>query len=110
MIALALAGEPRVIVADEPTTALDLITQSQILDLLVRITDDRGLGLLLVSHDLAVIAQLVHRVVVMHAGRIVEEGPTAEVLREPKHPSTRGLVAAAARMRGGHTPAVGGVE
>ncbi len=110
MIALALAGEPKVILADEPTTALDLITQAQILDLLVRITDERGLGLLLVSHDLAVIAQLVHRVVVMHEGRIVEEGPTADVLREPKHHSTRGLVAAAARMRGGRTSAVEGVE
>ncbi len=108
MLALALAGEPRVVVADEPTTALDLITQAQILELLVRITDDRGLGLLLVSHDLAVIAQLVHRVVVMHAGRIVEEGRTADVLRAPKHPSTQGLVAAAARMRGVHHLAVGG--
>jgi len=108
MLALALAGEPRVVVADEPTTALDLITQAQILELLVRITDDRGLGLLLVSHDLAVIAQLVHRVVVMHEGRVVEEGPTAKVLREPKHPSTRSLVAAAARMRGDHTGTDGG--
>ncbi len=99
MLALALAGEPRIVIADEPTTALDVITQAQILELLVRITDERGLGLLLVSHDLAVIAQLVHRVVVMHAGRIVEEGPTAEVLQQPKHPSTRGLVAAAARVR-----------
>lgn len=110
MLALALAGEPRVIVADEPTTALDLVTQAQILELLVRITDDRGLGLLLVSHDLAVIAQLVHRVVVMHAGRIVEEGRTADVLRRPQHDSTRGLVAAAVRMRGSQDAAVGGPE
>jgi len=109
MLALALAGEPKVVVADEPTTALDLVTQAQILELLVRITDERGLGLLLVSHDLAVIAQLVHRVVVMDKGRIVEEGPTADVLREPKHPSTRGLVAAAARMRGVRATAAGGV-
>ena len=108
MLALALAGEPQVVVADEPTTALDLITQAQILELLVRITDDRGLGLLLVSHDLAVIGQLVHRVVVMHEGRVVEEGPTGKVLREPKHPSTRSLVAAAARMRGDHTGTDGG--
>ena len=109
MLALALAGEPRVVVADEPTTALDLITEAQILELLVRITDDRGLGLLLVSHDLAVIGQLVHRVVVMHSGRIVEEGPTAKVLQAPKHPSTRSLVAAAARMRGVHAETGGGV-
>jgi ABC-type glutathione transport system ATPase component len=100
MLALALAGEPRVIVADEPTTALDLITQGQILELLVRITDDRGLGLLLVSHDFAVIARLVHRVVVMHAGCVVEEGATAAVLREPRHPSTQAMVTAAERMRG----------
>ena len=110
MLALALAGEPRVIVADEPTTALDLVTQAQILELLGRITDERNLGLLLVSHDLAVIAQLVHRVVVMHEGRIVEEGRTAEVLQNPEHPSTRALVAAAARMRGLHDSANGGVE
>ena len=99
MLALALAGEPRMVVADEPTTALAVLTQAQILDLLVRITDERGLGLLLVSHDLAVIGQLVHRIAVMHDGRIVEEGPTAEVLRDPQHPSTRGLTAAARRVR-----------
>jgi ABC-type glutathione transport system ATPase component len=110
MLAIALAGEPRVIVADEPTTALDLITQGQILELLVRATDDRGLGLLLVSHDLAVMARLVHRIVVMHAGRIVEAGAVAEVLREPRHPSTQGMVAAAARMRGVHAGTAGGGE
>lgn len=109
LLALALAGEPRVIVADEPTTSLDVITQAQILELLVRITDERDLGLLLVSHDLAVIGQVVHRVVVMHAGRVVEEGPTEEVLRHPKHPSTKSLVAAAARMRRAPVAADGGV-
>jgi len=101
MLALALAGEPRVIVADEPTTALDVITQKKILDLLVRVTDNRRLGLLLVSHDFAVIGQLVHRVVVMHEGRIIEEGPTMEVLRKPTHPITRRLVAAAAKVQSG---------
>ena len=101
MLALALAGEPRVIVADEPTTALDVITQKRILELLVRVTDDRRLGLLLVSHDFAVIGQLVHRVVVMHEGRIVEEGSTMEVLRKPTHAITRRLVAAAAKVRSG---------
>lgn len=110
MLALALAGEPKVIVADEPTTALDLVTQAQILELLVRITDSRALGLLLVSHDLAVIAQLVHRVVVMHRGRIVEEGRTADVLGNPEHSSTRALVTAAVRMRALHHTPVGGVE
>lgn len=110
MLALALAGDPKVIVADEPTTALDLVTQAQILELLVRITDSRALGLLLVSHDLAVVAQLVHRVVVMHEGRIVEEGRAADVLGNPEHPSTRALVTAAVRMRGLHDAPVGGVE
>lgn len=107
MLALALAGEPRLIVADEPTTALDVLTQAQILDLLVRITDERRLGLLLVSHDLAVIGQVVHRIVVMHDGRVVEEGPTADVLQNPQHPSTRSLVAAAMRVRRDR-PGVGG--
>jgi len=99
LIALALAGEPRVLVADEPTTALDVVTQAQILELMVRITDGRRLGLLLVSHDLAVVGRLVHRVMVMDAGRIVEEGPTEDVLRQPRHPVTRSLVAAALRVR-----------
>lgn len=108
MIALSLAGEPMMIVADEPTTALDVLTQAQILELLVRITDERRLGLLLVSHDLAVIGQLVHRVVVMREGRIVEEGATSEVLRQPKHPVTRRLVEAAMRVRGGRSEAGGG--
>ncbi len=101
MIALALAGEPRIVIADEPTTALDVITQARILDLLVRITDERGLGLILVSHDLAVVAQLVHRVVVLHQGRVVEEGSVHEVLRKPNHEATCRMVAAAARMHAG---------
>lgn len=100
MIALALAGDPRVIIADEPTTALDVITQARIMDLLVRICDERGLGLLLVSHDLAVLAGAVHRIVVLHEGRIVEDGPTQELLSVPVHPETRRLVAAALRLRG----------
>lgn len=100
MIALALAGDPRVIVADEPTTALDVITQAKIIELLVRITDHRGLALVLVSHDLAVLADLVHRVVVLERGRVVEEGLADEVLSDPQHPETRRLVAAVRKMRG----------
>lgn len=110
MLALALAGEPQVLVADEPTTALDVITQAQILELLVGITDDRGLGLLLVSHDLAVVGRLVHRVVVMDKGRVVEEGTTDEVLRRPKHAVTRRLVEAAMRIRCPRFHAAGGLE
>lgn len=98
MIALALAGDPRVILADEPTTALDAVTQARILELLVRITDERGLGLLLVSHDLAVMADLVHRVVVIDGGRVVEEGTPAELIGDPHHPATRRIVQAAVEL------------
>jgi peptide/nickel transport system ATP-binding protein len=100
LIALALAGGPEVLLADEPTTALDTVTQARILDLLVRITDERGLALVLVSHDLAVIADTVHRVLIMDRGRVVEEGPTERVLRAPEHRVTRALVAAAERRAG----------
>ncbi|MCU0305417.1 MAG: ABC transporter ATP-binding protein [Thermoanaerobaculales bacterium] len=101
MIALALAGNPRVLLADEPTTALDAVTRAQILELLVRITDERGLALLLVSHDLGLIARLVHRVLVLDAGRVVESGDTDALLRDPAHPATRRLVEAANRLGGG---------
>ncbi|MEE4273677.1 MAG: ABC transporter ATP-binding protein [Thermoanaerobaculales bacterium] len=101
MIALALAGEPRLVIADEPTTALDVVTQARVMDLLGRICDERGLGLLLVSHDLAALAGSVHRLVVMHDGKIVEDGAVEEILSEPVHPETRRLVAAAHRLRGG---------
>jgi peptide/nickel transport system ATP-binding protein len=97
LTALALAGEPDVLLADEPTTALDTVTQARILELLVRITEERGLGLVLVSHDLAVVGGVVHRVLVMDGGRIVDEGPAEQVLRAPEHPVTRELVAAAER-------------
>jgi len=100
MLALALAGEPQVLLADEPTTALDPATQARVLELLVRVTDRRRLGLLLVSHDLGLVAGLVHRVLVMDAGRIVEEGPVAEVFASPSHAATRRLVAAAERRLG----------
>lgn len=100
MIALALAGDPKVIIADEPTTALDVVTQAKIIELLVRVTDGRRLALVLVSHDLAVLAGLVHRLVVLERGRVVEEGLINEVLSDPKHRETRRLVAAARKMRG----------
>jgi oligopeptide/dipeptide ABC transporter ATP-binding protein len=96
MIALALAGRPRLLIADEPTTALDLQTQAQILGLLRRITAD-GMALLLISHDLAVVAGLVERTVVVYAGRVVEEAPTASLFEQPFHPYTRLLLAAGRR-------------
>jgi oligopeptide/dipeptide ABC transporter ATP-binding protein len=96
MIAIALAGRPNLLIADEPTTALDLQTQGQILELLRRITGD-GMGLLLITHDLAVVAGLVDRTVVMYDGRVVEEAPTAALFDNPLHPYTRLLMEAGFR-------------
>lgn len=92
VIALALAAEPRLIVADEPTTALDVSTQARVLATLQRLCRDRGVAVMLITHDLAVIAGTCDRVVVMYAGRVVETGPVADLLDEPLHPYTRGLI------------------
>ncbi len=92
MIAGALACRPRILIADEPTTALDVTVQARILELLTLLREEEGLSLILVSHDLAVIASVCDRVVVMKDGRVVEEGPTQEVLRAPSHPYTRALI------------------
>jgi len=100
MIALALAGKPRLLIADEPTSALDLITQAEILDLLETLTGGGRASLLLISHDLGVVSGLADRVVVMYAGRVVEEGPVREILDDPLHPYTRMLLAATRRLRG----------
>ena len=98
VIALALAADPQFIVADEPTTALDMSVQAQILSLLQQLVAERNMAMLLISHDLAAIAQLASRVAVMYAGRIVEYGPVMEVLRAPRHPYTAGLLRAAPRL------------
>jgi oligopeptide/dipeptide ABC transporter ATP-binding protein len=92
MIALALAGSPALLLADEPTTALDVTVQARILRLLREIQQEEGLAMLLVSHDLRVVAHVAHQVVVMYAGRVAERGPTAAVLSKPAHPYTRALV------------------
>ncbi len=94
MIAMALAGQPDLLIADEPTTALDSTIQAQILDLLDRLRRDTGMALVLISHDLSVVAELCSRVAVMYAGRIVELAPTDELFDRPAHPYTRGLLAA----------------
>jgi oligopeptide/dipeptide ABC transporter ATP-binding protein len=92
MIAMALAGEPSLIIADEPTTALDVTIQAQVLTLLRRTAHERGASLLLITHDLGVVAETAQQIAVMYAGHIVEEGPAAEVLRSPSNPYTRDLV------------------
>jgi peptide/nickel transport system ATP-binding protein len=94
MIAVALAGNPRLLVADEPTTALDVTLQAQILDLLRRLQAERGMGLLLITHDLGVVAQMAQRVGVMYAGELVEEAPRAAFFASPRHPYTQKLFAA----------------
>lgn len=92
MIAIALACRPKLILADEPTTALDVTIQAQILDLLANINKDNGTAIILVTHNLAVASQFCHRIAVMYAGQIIEEGPTDEVLSNPLHPYTQGLL------------------
>jgi peptide/nickel transport system ATP-binding protein len=92
MIAMALMCEPAILIADEPTTALDVTIQAQILRLLLELQRDLGIAIVLVTHDLGVVARVAHKVAVMYAGRIVEEGSTAEVFADPRHPYTRGLL------------------
>ena len=92
VIALALAAEPKLIVADEPTTALDVSIQAQIISLLKRLCKDHGAAVMLVTHDMGVIAETCDRVAVMYAGRIVEVGPVADVIHRPSHPYTVGLM------------------
>jgi peptide/nickel transport system ATP-binding protein/oligopeptide transport system ATP-binding protein len=116
MIAIALAGEPRLLLADEPTTALDVTIQDQILKLLLRLRAQLGMAIILVTHDLGVVAQTCDRVAVMYAGRLVETGDVVDVLRSPRHAYTLGLIrslpdAAMARQQlqpiPGAPPAVG---
>jgi peptide/nickel transport system ATP-binding protein len=92
MIAMALAAEPRILIADEPTTALDVTTQAQILDLVRRLQQEKGLAVMLITHDMGVIAEMADEVVVMYLGREVERGPVDEIFHDPKHPYTRSLL------------------
>jgi oligopeptide/dipeptide ABC transporter ATP-binding protein len=101
MLAVALACRPPLVIADEPTTALDVTVQAQILDLLREMKRAFELSLLLITHDLGVIAEVADRVAVMYAGRIVEEGPVRAIFRAPAHPYTRGLLASIPRGRAG---------
>jgi peptide/nickel transport system ATP-binding protein len=97
-IAMALACDPRMLIADEPTTALDVTIQAQILDLLQKLQRERGMGILFVTHNLGVVAEIADRVVVMYAGRIVESGPVGEVFAHPRHPYTKGLLRSVPRL------------
>jgi peptide/nickel transport system ATP-binding protein len=100
MIAMAVACEPRLLIADEPTTALDVTIQAQILDLIDSLRRDLAMAVILISHDLGVVAQWADRVVVMYAGRKVEEGGPVDVFSRPLHPYTRGLMSASPRTAG----------
>lgn len=105
LIAMALAGDPEMLIADEPTTALDMSLRQQILELLVRLQDERGLGLLIISHDLPMVRRFAHRVAVMGEGRILEQGPVEEMFERPQHPTTQALIhAAPPRMVSGSAP------
>ena len=100
MIAMALSMRPRLLIADEPTTALDVTVQKQIIELLARLCKELRLALIFITHDLGVVAQIALRVAVMYAGRVVEIGPTRDVLAHPSHPYTQGLLRAAPRLEG----------
>lgn len=98
VIAIALSGDPRVLIADEPTTALDVTTQAQILDLLLRVTEERGTAVILITHDLGIVAGFCEHVYEMYAGRVVEHGTVDELFDRPLHPYTAGLIASVSRL------------
>ena len=98
MIAMALACRPSLLIADEPTTALDVTIQAQILDLMEELQARLGMAIIFITHDLGVVAQMAQRVVVMYAGQVVESGPVAEIFDRPKMPYTAGLIASIPRL------------
>jgi len=98
MIAMALSCNPELLIADEPTTALDVTIQAQIMELLAKLQDELGMAILLITHDLGVVAESTSRMVVMYAGHIVEEGMTKDVLEHPGHPYTKGLMESVPRL------------
>jgi oligopeptide/dipeptide ABC transporter ATP-binding protein len=100
MIAIALSAEPEILVADEPTTALDVTVQAQILEVLDDLRSRRGMAVLLITHDLGIVAGRADRVAVMYAGQIVEEAPTSALFANPSHPYTQGLFASVPRISG----------
>src|SRR5204863_360532 len=107
-IAVALAAEPRLLVADEPTTALDVTVQAGILRLLDRLCRERGMAVIVITHDLGVMSATARRLCVMYAGRLAEAGPTTELLARPRHPYTRGLLDALPQEGGASLVPIGG--
>ena len=101
MIAMAMSCEPELLIADEPTTALDVTIQAQILELMEEIRAKKNTGILMITHDLGVVAEMCSRVVVMYAGRIVEEAPVQELFADPKHPYTQGLIGSVPKLGSG---------
>jgi oligopeptide/dipeptide ABC transporter ATP-binding protein len=104
MIAMALALEPKVLIADEPTTALDVTVQAQIMDLLMELKNERGMALILITHDLGVVAEVADRIAVMYAGRIVEQADVHALYRRPLHPYTRALLDSVPKLRDDDAP------
>ena len=98
MIATAIALDPEVLIADEPTTALDVTVQAQIMELLAELQTERGMGLILISHDLGVVAEVADRILVMYAGRVMEQGSLRDIYRSPAHPYTIGLLGSVPRL------------
>jgi oligopeptide/dipeptide ABC transporter ATP-binding protein len=98
MIAMALACNPEILIADEPTTALDVTIQAQIIDLMLQLKEELGMAIILITHDLGIIAETVKRVIVMYAGKIVEEAPTRAIFKTPLHPYTQGLLQSMPRL------------
>jgi oligopeptide/dipeptide ABC transporter ATP-binding protein len=98
MIAMALANDPELLIADEPTTALDVTIQAQVIEVMERLRRERGIGLILITHDLGLVAGVADRVAIMYAGRVVEQAATAEVFYRPRHPYTRRLLASLPRL------------
>ena len=102
MIAMAIACDPKLLIADEPTTALDVTIQAQIIELLLRLQREKNMGLILITHDLALVAEAADRVVVMYAGQIVETGPANEIFKAPRHPYTQALMNSLPESAEGH--------
>lgn len=98
MIAMAMSCDPELLIADEPTTALDVTIQAQILDLMRKLNEEKDMAILLITHDLGVVAEMCNRVVVMYSGQIVEEGTTREILKDPQHPYSKGLIRSLPKM------------